>query len=234
MLYVVTFASFSAENPKRYDQLLITLSTLEDETDQGTPKHCWHLKYVLSCYNKMIGNVAMLVGDNCKTKKAISVSISVLFVIILSQRYNLLMQCHLKDSKIVPDKVHVSMQKLQRDVMQRSWSSWPLSAQSRLARQSNVQLLRWSHGIIGWWKILTRWKSLTSIDLFCIYRRIAASTIWLRLLRSFWSLHKFFKMKTQIFLSPTISRIKTIEDYLGHGLKFKLSRNACIVHNSTF
>jgi len=115
--YVGIFATFPAENERKYEKVLIGFSPLEDETNQTAHNHCDLIRFVLNVFGKSVSNVIALTGDNCNTNKAIANQLGVGFIGCASHRFNIFVkQMILQETNLI-ESIREIMKKLSDPLM---------------------------------------------------------------------------------------------------------------------
>ncbi len=90
--YVAIYATFPYTTPVGYRKVLLWFWPFKEEASQRAQEHYKYLEFVLSTFKKSFDNVAVLVGDNCNTNKALADKAGKLFVGCASHRFNLAMK----------------------------------------------------------------------------------------------------------------------------------------------
>ncbi len=114
--YVAVYATFPYNTPVGYRKVLLGFSPFEEETSQSAQEHYEYLEFVLSTFKKSFDNVAVLIGDNCNTKKALADKAGMLFVGCASHRFNLAMKYKLSAYQDLIQRVHELMKKLKNPI----------------------------------------------------------------------------------------------------------------------
>lgn len=70
--YFCVFSMFSSKKYSGFTKFVMRFSTFENEECLDSVSHIDFLKFVLSIFNKKLGNVVGLIGDSCVTDKAVA------------------------------------------------------------------------------------------------------------------------------------------------------------------
>lgn len=87
--YVAVYATYSSSNDCGYERVLLSFAPMGEEETLTASEHVEYLEFVLSVFDKDMGNVSALVGDNCSTNKLLATLADCKFVGCASHRFNL-------------------------------------------------------------------------------------------------------------------------------------------------
>lgn len=104
--------SYPKSNAVGYDEALLALSSLDNETILGADEHQKMIDYVFSTFKKSLGIVVAIVGDNISTNKGLALKASCRFVDHVSHRFNLSVKYIISKNEKVIEIVHELMSKI--------------------------------------------------------------------------------------------------------------------------
>ena len=91
-------------------QILLAFTTFEDETSFTAADHKANLDAILQVFDKTLGNVICLVGDNCPTNNRCADDCEIPLIGCAAHRFNLEVQTYLLQHTEILQKVYLKAQ----------------------------------------------------------------------------------------------------------------------------